>query len=204
MQNELKILVVGPPRSGKTELADIISAASKGFQGKPYQPTIGTRILEFETQVEVTGLQTNISVQLWDTSGDEKWQMTWPAVAKGADGVMIVYNAVDENAGRLVLTYAKAFTQDLDASQVLIVAHKIGETEGKLSRPKLIKHIDQAKVIVANAKEGLDNINDDFADFLGRVFAQKMKGIEEEEKRLIGTAAPKQKKKAKKTEEDDE
>ena len=188
MQNDLKIIIVGPPKSGKTEIADILSAASKGFQGKPYQPTTGVRILEFMTQVEVNGLQTNISVQLWDTGGDEKWGLTWPAIAKDADGAIIIYNAHEENAGRAVTTYAKAFTMDLEASQVMVIAHKIGETDAKPSRPKLLRHLEQSKIVLTNAKEGLDDFNEDFATFLGNVYAAKMKKIEEEEKRLIGAA----------------
>ena len=192
MQNDLKIIIVGPPKSGKTEIADILSAASKGFQGKPYQPTVGIRILEFATQVEVNGLQTNISVQLWDTSGDEKWSVTWPAIAKDADGAIIIYNAHEENAGRAVANYAKAFTMDLEAQQVLVIAHKIGETDAKPSRPKLLRHLEQSKIVLTNAKEGLDDFNEDFATFLGNVYAAKVKKIEEEEKRLIGQApAPK-------------
>ncbi|OHT02022.1 Rab-like protein 5 [Tritrichomonas foetus] len=200
MQTDLKVIVVGPPKSGKTEMADILSMASKGFQGNT-KPTIALRILEFVTEVEVSGLRTNISVQLWDTSGDEKYQMCWPAIAKDADGCVLVYNAHDKNAGRAAESYCKSFASKLNPKQVVIVANKIGESEGKPTRAKIPKYLEGTKIVLTNVSEGLDDFTENFAEFLASVYQQKMKRIEEEEKRLIGEA-PAKKARAKKQEDE--
>ena len=202
MQSDLKIIVVGPVKSGKTELSDILSMMSKGFQGKA-TPTIALRILEFQTEINVNGLQTNIAVQLWDTSGDEKYQMSWPAIAKNADGCVLVYNAHDKTAGKAAENYAKNFAKDLNSKQVIVVANKIGEAEGKPTRAKLPKYLEGTKIVLTNVSEGLDDFTDNFDEFLSNVYQQKMKKIEEEEKRLVGEA-PAKKPKPKKQQQADE
>lgn len=203
MDTDLKVIVVGPPKSGKTELADILSMASKGFQGNT-KPTIALRILEFTTTVDVNGLQTKIAVQLWDTSGDRKYQMAFPAIAKDADGCIIVYNAHDKSAGKATEEYAKDFAKDLNSNQVIVVANKIGEPEGKPTRAKLPKYLDGTKIALTNVQDGLEDFTESFGTFLSNVYQQKMKKIEEAEKRLIGEAPskkPKAKKQAEETEE---
>jgi Rab-like protein 5 len=188
MQGDLKVIVVGPSSSGKTEIADILSAASKGFQGN-CKPTVALRVLEFTTMIAVGGLQTTISVQLWDSSGDAKYQMGWPAVAKNADGMILVYNAHDKASSRASETYAKAFTQDLTASQVLVAANKIGTAEGKPSRPKLPRQLEESKLVLLNVKEGLDEFTDAFATFLGNVYQAKLARVEAAEQRMVGAPA---------------
>jgi Rab-like protein 5 len=187
MQGDLKVLVVGPPKSGKTEIADILSAASKGFQGN-CRPTIGIRILEFATQISVRGLETNISVQLWDTSGEEKYQMAWPAIAKNADGVILVYNAVDKVSARATETYVKAFAKDMAPNQLFLVAHRMGGSE-KPIRPKLAPKFEAVKPIIVNAQEGLEALNDPFAGFLASVCQARIERIEEDERKLVGAGA---------------
>ena len=93
----------------------------------------------FTTTIEVSGLQTNISVQLWDTSGDEKYSSAWSAIAKDSDGCILVYNAHDKTQSRSVENYVKTFAMDLDPSLCMIAAHRISGYDGKPSRPKLPK-----------------------------------------------------------------
>jgi len=190
MHNELKIVVAGPPRSGKTELVDLLSAASKGFQGRPYQATVGVRIQECATQIEVNGLQANISVQLWDTSGDEKFQACWPAICKDADGIMIVYDALDDVSGRAVAGYARGFTPGFEPVQVLIVANRMSQSTAKAARPKLIRSLEHALVVIINTSEELSELNAHFAEFLAQIYTLRVRRIEEAEKRLVGTPQP--------------
>jgi Rab-like protein 5 len=204
MQGDLKVVVVGPPKSGKTEIADILSAASKGFQGN-CKPTIGIRILEFANQISVRGLETNISGQLWDTSGDKKYQMAWPAIAKNADGVILVYNAADKAAARATETYAKAFAKDIGPWQLLVVANRMGSSE-KPIRAKLPPKFESVRPVVVNAQEGLDTLNDPFDAFLAAVCQARIERVEEEERKLLGAAtqpeAPPKKPRTKKPVED--
>jgi Rab-like protein 5 len=191
MNADLKIVFAGPPLSGKTELADMVSAASKAFQGNT-KPTVCLRILEFSTTIDVSGLQSTISAQIWDTSGDEKYNATWPAVAYETDGLVLVYNAFDRTQGRSIPNYAKAFAHGLQGHTVLLVAHKIGTSEEKPIRAKLPKPIDSARIVVVNAKEPLDDFLNTFNKFLEKVQQAKIARIEDRERELIGEAKAKE------------
>lgn len=184
MTSDLKIIVVGPPKSGKTEIADILSSASKGFTGT-CTPTIGLRVLEFQTTLEVLSNTTNIVVQLWDVSGDEKYMSCWPAIAKDADGCLLVYSAYDKKQAHALEHYSREFCKDLTSKQCLCVAHKTIQSEEKASRPKLAKNIEDTKTVPGDAKE-IEPFNTHFMDFLSTVYQIKTKLIEEKEKKLVG------------------
>jgi Rab-like protein 5 len=185
MNTDLKIVFAGPPQSGKTELADLISAFSKVFQGTT-KPTVCLRILEFSTTIDLYGSPTTISAQIWDTSGEEKYAQAWPAIAHSADGVVLVYNAFDKVQSRAVENYAKHFAKGLSVHLVLLIAHKIGESDQKPIRAKLPKPIDSAQIIIVNAKDPLDDFNNGFNRFLERVQQAKVKRVEESERALVG------------------
>jgi Rab-like protein 5 len=185
MNTDLKIVFAGPSQSGKTELADLIAAVNKSFQGTA-KPTVCMRILEFSTTIDLYGNQTTISAQIWDTSGDEKYSPAWPAIVYNADGLVLVYNAYDKGQGRAIESYAKQFAKNIAVHLVLLVAHKIGESEQKPLRAKLPKPIDNAQIVIVDAKEPLDEFNNAFNRFLERVQQAKIRRVEEAERALVG------------------
>lgn len=36
---------------------------------------------------------TKVELQIWDVSGNKRYQNCWPAILKGAHGVILVYNS---------------------------------------------------------------------------------------------------------------
>jgi GTPase SAR1 family protein len=74
---KMKILVAGPKGSGKSMITNYL--ASHNFADKnpsltsenfPYYPTAGVRIVEHE--IKVNGINEDLTLELWDTSGDHK------------------------------------------------------------------------------------------------------------------------------------
>lgn len=58
-----------------------------------YRPTQGVRIVEFESnQLELEGEQVNAEVELWDCSGDRKFESCWPAIRHRSNGAIFVCN----------------------------------------------------------------------------------------------------------------
>ena len=79
----LKIVFVGPKGCGKSTLIDVIV----NFKGRDnisfnsdYNPTAGCRILEFSLP------NVNNLVEIWDCSGDQSYDASWPAFLQGASG----------------------------------------------------------------------------------------------------------------------
>ena len=82
MREAIKIIIIGPKKSGKTAIADFLADTSKsklGNKQKSYQPTSGCRILELDV-----GPQSR-PIELWDVSGDLKYEHCWPAIMQGLD-----------------------------------------------------------------------------------------------------------------------
>merc|ERR1719198_2493567 len=125
----MKILVVGPQQVGKTAIsnflmndkAEAITAASN------YRPTVGVRILE--------DVVDSIQVELWDCSGDQRYENCWPAIMRDADGVIILYNP--DNAGHQtdVNLWYDYFVKEADISDraCMVLAHR--PSAGRMSRP---------------------------------------------------------------------
>lgn len=68
----IKILIIGPPQSGKSRLANYI-ADREDISSNGYRPTAGVRILEFEKEAPKNPKRPGsekVIVELWDVSGD--------------------------------------------------------------------------------------------------------------------------------------
>jgi GTPase SAR1 family protein len=92
----MKILLVGPANSGKSTVANFISADGKGSigsgEGEKYEPTVGVRILEFDTGGRAESkMGSSTSIELWDCSGRQEFERCWPAIQDKADGVILLY-----------------------------------------------------------------------------------------------------------------
>jgi GTPase SAR1 family protein len=75
----LKVLLVGPSKAGKTSLSSFLAGIQDSVSpAAPPMPTIGVRVLEVE--------RFGVSVELWDVSGDQQYESTWPAVQEGVGG----------------------------------------------------------------------------------------------------------------------
>lgn len=89
----MKLLMVGPSKTGKSILCSFLAGMldTPLAAGDPL-PTVGCRILEVNTQ--------GVAVELWDVSGDQSYENTWPAIQQGVDGVILCYSP--ETSGHAV------------------------------------------------------------------------------------------------------
>ena len=80
-QESIKLLVIGPSMSGKSTISNYVSEHSDQLQ--EYRPTAGVRILEFEKEAPKHPkhpIQEKVMVELWDVSGDIKYERCWPMI----------------------------------------------------------------------------------------------------------------------------
>ena len=89
----MKILMVGPSKTGKSVLCSFLAGMLDApiAAGDPL-PTVGCRILEVNTQ--------GVAMELWDVSGDQSYENTWPAIQQGVNGVILCYSP--ETSGQAV------------------------------------------------------------------------------------------------------
>ncbi|KAK2964321.1 putative Intraflagellar transport protein 22 [Blattamonas nauphoetae] len=122
----VKILVLGPKNVGKTNISNLIA----GTIEKPserYEPTVGLRILEVFTTpaTKIKNVGDKLLVELWDVSGDRRYEETWPAIWKDADGILFVFDADDKSQPKEMEIWYRSFAMpaELSAKHCRVFAH---------------------------------------------------------------------------------
>lgn len=180
-----KVLFVGPTESGKTALANFLSDTSENVGGE-YRPTQGVRILEFESQPEGSDDKT-CEVELWDCSGDFKFESCWPALTKDCSGVVIIFNPDVPSHLKEIETWHSMFisTQSLQDSQCLLIAHHKPGTEVEDGRLPLAPNLSRLQLIHSNLEEEPEDVRHAFYRYLGNVVKAMSESREREEMSII-------------------
>jgi Rab-like protein 5 len=102
--SRIKLLVVGPVKAGKSTIANILGDLSDG-PSSIYRPTIGCRylihyfiiliwirIVDFEREPPPGVNFGKLHIELWDVSGDFKYEKCWGPIQKDVQGIIFVYD----------------------------------------------------------------------------------------------------------------
>ncbi|XP_013379823.1 intraflagellar transport protein 22 homolog [Lingula anatina] len=166
-----KVLVLGPCESGKSAIANYLADATENIGGE-YRPTQGVRILEYEANnLTVGSKKVSAEVELWDVSGDKKFESCWPAIAKDANGIVFVYNPDQANHDKDLEMWYTHFVSvpGLRDTQCLLFAHKKGSSSGFLGQsggtgpPQAFSKIS---VVNTNLDDDGENVRTEFEKFL--------------------------------------
>ena len=180
MYTKVKILIVGPCKSGKTLLSNILSYANRNHNDNNhtnvYKPTKLSRILWFEVNgVPVNNNQRSfdVAVELWDCSGDRSFEMCWPSMLQNTHGIIFVYDPqVQNHVDELQHFYEKFVRRDFGITdqQCIIFAHErgMGESLREELAPRLLKNI---LVVRASLDEDGSAVRTHFKSFLSRVIS---------------------------------
>ncbi|KAE8290775.1 Intraflagellar transport protein 22-like protein Rab-like protein 5 [Larimichthys crocea] len=181
-----KILFIGPSESGKTVLANFLSDTTE-YVGAEYRPTQGVRILEFESQPEGSGDSTTCEVELWDCSGDLKFETCWPAVMKDASGVVIIFNPDVPSHLKEIETWHSIFiaSQGFQDNQCLLIAHQKPGSGVEDGRLPLASHLSRLLLIHSNLEEDPEDVSQAFCRYLGNVVNTMSESREREEMSII-------------------
>ena len=91
LSGPIKVLVIGPSKSGKSGAASFLAGAHDSMTFSP-GPTVGCRVLSFE--------RGGAALELWDVSGDQSYENMWPAMQKDAEGVLLLFTGDAAGAAR--------------------------------------------------------------------------------------------------------
>ena len=159
-----KIVIVGPKCGGKTALANYLSERfdpddERSKKAKlnldTYTPTAGTRIIEMTVK--------GFDVELWDTSGDHKYENCWKAMMTEADGVILVYNpdapAQDEQIEDWYDFFVKK--NGLANEQCVAIAFRTNQGSNERFRaPPLFSKVTAALISANNVGDAADLFQD--------------------------------------------
>lgn len=177
-----KILVVGPCASGKSVVCNFLAEATDSSTGE-YHPTQGVRILEFESDtINVSGRIVKAEVELWDCSGDTKFEACWPALMKDTYGVIFLYSSDHPNVEKEMDMWYANFVQaqGLKDNQCVVFCHQIpGNPKGNFSQlSNLFSHINW---IQTNIEEDGNIVRQEFNTFLERLLSNINERRDQEE-----------------------
>jgi len=185
--NKLKIITVGPRESGKTIVTDFVCNSSKthiGNSDKRYNPTVGCRILEYEANNGRT------AVELWDCSGDQRYEHCWAAFVQGkhgvdaqyqrsgrlkqdvVDGVILMYNANEAAQENEVVLWYEHFVQRCGISdfKCMIFAVNFDANSSETLLPdKRLSGCAFNSISVKNDEGSLRAIRANFASFIDQI-----------------------------------
>lgn len=132
-ENQHKVVLLGDSRVGKTSL---LCRQLHGFQPPSQTPTIGCHCSELSMDVDGK----TVTLQVWDTAGQEMYRALVPVYLRGADVALIIYDITDmdsfQNLSQWFEQLADTVPQEIP---VFIIGNKID-----LNRQQMIDD-EQAK-----------------------------------------------------------
>ncbi|KAJ4439453.1 hypothetical protein ANN_07577, partial [Periplaneta americana] len=179
-------------QSGKTTIANFLSDATENSSGE-YRPTQGVRILEFETQnLNVNNRYLKAEVELWDCSGDHKFEACWPALQRDTQGIVFVYNPSSPEHGReleLLYNYYVTQTSFSHKNCVVFANQKQAADKDLKYSSKLSSTFSRVPQISVSVEESGNRLRADFNNFLASVLGGLRDRSEQEELNIINMQA---------------
>lgn len=179
----VKILVVGPSKTGKTCVANFITG-TRDTATADYKETCPLRILE--TQVEgvkgkrQAGRGAKITVEVWDIGGNTKFQNCWPACYKSADGIIFVMNPEVRNQEKELEFWHKslAVPGSVPDKHCLIFCHHSAPPENS---GNVIPPMPKSLAGIRAMETSLDFQSDNFKEAFDKLVEQVVRTRRDEE-----------------------
>lgn len=188
-EERMKILVIGPTKSGKTCVANFVSG-TRDTPTVDYKETSPLRILE--TTVEgvkqsgkrTIGRGTRVNVELWDIGGSSKFQGCWAACYKNADGIIYVMNPEVRNQEKELEMWQKAFAvpAKIPDKHCLIFCHHSSPPEnavGAAAIPPMPNSLRNVRALETSLDFQSDNFKEAFDKLVESIITSRREAEEE-------------------------
>eukprot|EP00037_Helgoeca_nana_P037836 m.18006 g.18006 ORF g.18006 m.18006 type:complete len:192 (+) comp9486_c0_seq1:44-619(+) len=170
----IKVAMVGPPRVGKSVLANFLADNVSAHVRGDYRPTQGCRIVEVAPD-GAAGSPTrgrgaeDKTVELWDISGSpEYWDCT-AAIMQQCVGIIFVFNPDEEGQEKELIKWHKQFaeTHGIPNERCIVFANQSSHMLGEPTDRELPTELDTVKVVNTNTQKHPDQLRETFTDFIG-------------------------------------
>ena len=176
---DLKIVVLGPAGVGKT---CVIHRFCNGSFLTSTLPTIGAGFFPHEMVVN----ETEVSMTLWDTAGEERFRSVAPSLLRGANGLILVFDIAQMDTFNGIDVYLEMFVDTVEYDTphlpVLLLANKCdleAAIEEEVIEKWCAKHdVKHWRKVSAKTGDGIASAMNDFiADFIGLPASEPAIGI---------------------------
>ena len=170
MDIKLKILILGDSNVGKTSL--LLNYADNYFPDS-HVSTIG---IDYKIK-EITIKDLEVRIQLWDTSGQERFRSMTHTFLKNANGIAFVYDITNKRSFEGVKDWIKDAEINGSGFEKILIGNKI-DLEGKreVSTDYLKKYCNKKKIksFETSAKTSI-NVNEAFDYLVNLIIKDKSK-----------------------------
>ena len=134
-----KVIVIGDPSVGKTEL--LTKFATNQFEEK-YLPTIGVSILK--EPIELEDVDATVNLMFWNIAGQPQFYMLHRPYYNGADGIILVFDTTRSSTfSNINNWYSSAVKYGLSGIPRILVGNKIDlKDERKIILP-MAEHLSE-------------------------------------------------------------
>ncbi|KAI1710578.1 ras of complex, roc, domain of DAPkinase domain-containing protein [Ditylenchus destructor] len=173
----IKIPILGPPKSGKTSIANYLADSEDVNANREYRPTQGVRIVEFESnQLELEGEHVNAEVELWDCSGDTRYESCWPAIRYRSNGAIFVCNPEIHTGSDLLIWYTEfAIKTGISPRNLLVLLHRQSTErihgEAEIADFRLPADMADVPIVPSNIERDGEELRLEFNNFLCQIIA---------------------------------
>ncbi|KAJ3224881.1 Intraflagellar transport protein 22 [Clydaea vesicula] len=180
MINKITTFIVGPSKVGKSFISSSLADVSESLSSE-YHPTQGVRILEFERKIKQKNKEVPVSIELWDCSGDLKFQPVWSSVSNSANAVLYVFSPDSKQEKELDLWYENfSFLKD---TQFAVFGNTINGSVKK-STPKFGSDLNKVTpVFTSNNDPNL--IKAEFDKLINKAYLAWVDNREKEEQSML-------------------
>jgi len=170
MEIKLKILILGDSNVGKTSL--LLNYADNYFPDS-HVSTIG---IDYKIKV-ISIKDLEVKIQLWDTSGQERFRSMTHTFLKDANGIAFVYDITNKRSFEGVKDWIKDAEINGSGFEKILIGNKI-DLEGKreVSTDYLKKYCNKKKIksFETSAKTSI-NVNEAFDYLVNLIIKDKSK-----------------------------
>ena len=172
----LKIAIVGPSRVGKSTITNFLSEFSH-IVTPDYHPTVATRILEMEktyTDDQAKNIPilknnklTKAKIELWDISGDRRYESSWPACQYGLHGAIIVVDATDSKYDNVIDDWMNGFCKNVNPDCVVCFSYKKDNAKGNVTGKKQSHQFPN--MIIGEVNSNMDSLLPHFNKLVNKI-----------------------------------
>ncbi|XP_039753346.1 intraflagellar transport protein 22 homolog [Pararge aegeria] len=155
--------------SGKTCIANYLSESTNMDEAGVPRPTQGVRIVEFELpHVNVNDKQLKVDIEMWDCSGDHKFESCWPSLRLGVQGVILVCSSNTANvaAREMELLYNYFVSQAKLTPKQCVVFYNCEDDQEDFDSLSLSPTFSKVSQVAVNLKTGGNRLKIDFSNYV--------------------------------------
>ncbi|CAF0834050.1 unnamed protein product [Didymodactylos carnosus] len=145
-----------------------------------YVPTIPVRIIEYDSPLTIKGKTVSSTIEIWDCSGDMKFENTWPALSHKLNGTVFVFDEDEEEHSKELNLWYSNFVEKPNVPErcCLIVASNKTQNHRDAKLSSLFNDIP--RVSFNGQSEEIEPLKNTFADYLKKVVTETSRGQDDE------------------------